>query len=76
MDHFSLLIKPTSADCNLRCDYCFYLDKKKLYASAVSHRMNYKHLDMLIKKYFKTDQSVYSFIWQGGEPTIIPSQKS
>ena len=24
---FSLLIKPASADCNLRCHYCFYQDR-------------------------------------------------
>ena len=26
MKPFSLLIKPASADCNLRCEYCFYID--------------------------------------------------
>ena len=26
MKNFSLLIKPASADCNLRCEYCFYID--------------------------------------------------
>ena len=26
MKPFSLLIKPASADCNFRCDYCFYID--------------------------------------------------
>ena len=25
MTPFSLLIKPVSFDCNLRCEYCFYL---------------------------------------------------
>ncbi len=71
MDNFSLLIKPISAECNLRCDYCFYLEKKELYSYAPSRKMTHTLLELLIKKYLKTDQSVYSFIWQGGEPTII-----
>ena len=25
MNDFSLLIKPSAADCNLRCAYCFYI---------------------------------------------------
>lgn len=71
MDPFSLLIKPASADCNLCCDYCFYLEKKELYTSSLSHRMNQKQLELLIKKFMKTDQPVYSFLWQGGEPSVM-----
>jgi len=29
MKPFSLSIKPASADCNLRCEYCFYIDHIK-----------------------------------------------
>ncbi len=70
METFSLLIKPASADCNLNCEYCFYL-KKKLYADAPSHRMTHKQLEMVVKKYMKIDQPFYTFVWQGGEPTIM-----
>ena len=35
---FSLLVKPASADCNLRYDYCFYLEKSCLYPDqSASH---------------------------------------
>ena len=30
MRPFSLLVKPAGADCNLRCTYCFYLEKAAL----------------------------------------------
>ncbi len=70
MKLFSLLIKPASADCNLRCEYCFYIDhlenvKKK-------PRMSDEILEIMIKSYMSTDQNKqYSFGWQGGEPTLM-----
>jgi len=68
---FSLLIKPASADCNLACTYCFYLDHCKLYPEKKIHRMSFETLETMIKKYMSTPQPVYSFGWQGGEPTLM-----
>ncbi|MCE5197581.1 MAG: anaerobic sulfatase maturase [Armatimonadota bacterium] len=68
---FSLLIKPASADCNLRCAYCFYLSKSALYPEASRHRMEDDVLERLISSYMATDQPVYAFGWQGGEPTLM-----
>ncbi len=68
---FSLLVKPTSSDCNLKCTYCFYLKKSNLYASLKTHRMSDSVLEQLIKKYLSTEQPVYNFGWQGGEPTLM-----
>ena len=71
MKDFSLLIKPTSADCNLRCQYCFYLDKKRLYPQTQTHRMSDSALERLVSSYLSIRQTVYSFAWQGGEPTLM-----
>jgi len=71
MKDFSLLIKPTSADCNLHCQYCFYLDKKNLYPQENIHRMSNTVLERLVQNYLSTRQKVYSFAWQGGEPTLM-----
>lgn len=71
MKNFSLLIKPASADCNLHCEYCFYLSKSQLYPETTRHRMSYKLLERLISSYMATEQSCYSFGWQGGEPTLM-----
>ena len=68
---FSLLIKPASADCNLRCKYCFYLDKSSLYPDTKTHRMDNSTLEELISSYMNTPQFCYSFGWQGGEPTLM-----
>jgi uncharacterized protein len=68
---FSLLVKPTSADCNLRCTYCFYLEKASLYPDNKVHRMSHEVLDRMISSYLKTPQGLYSFGWQGGEPLLM-----
>lgn len=71
MPPFSLLIKPASADCNLRCDYCFYLDKKSIYPRQAKHRMTDEVLERMVSSFLATDQPNYSFGWQGGEPTLM-----
>ena len=71
MRPFSLLIKPASADCNLRCAYCFYLKKCALYPHAKAHRMSEAVLERMVAGYMATDQPTYAFGWQGGEPTLM-----
>jgi uncharacterized protein len=68
---YSLLIKPASADCNLRCPYCFYLDRAGLYPEAASHRMSDAVLERVVRAYLGTEQSVHAFVWQGGEPLLM-----
>ncbi|HEB10756.1 MAG TPA: anaerobic sulfatase maturase [Spirochaetales bacterium] len=68
---FSLLIKPASADCNLRCAYCFYLERCSLYGQTKRHRMSRDVLERIISSYMTTEQTQYSFGWQGGEPTLM-----
>jgi uncharacterized protein len=69
--NFSLLVKPASADCNLHCTYCFYLDRKALYPEVSRHRMSDEVLEKMISSYMSTPQATYSFGWQGGEPTLM-----
>ncbi|MFX1552547.1 MAG: anaerobic sulfatase maturase [Promethearchaeota archaeon] len=67
---FSLLIKPVSADCNLRCDYCFYINHLEKVENKP--RMSDRVLETMISSYMKTNQSNrYAFGWQGGEPTLL-----
>lgn len=72
--NFSLLIKPASADCNLRCAYCFYLDHIRLYPEESVHRMSEAVLERVVRGYLETSQPVYSFVWQGGEPLLMGSR--
>jgi len=70
MSSFFLLIKPASADCNLRCKYCFYIDH--LENVSKSPRMSDEVLERTIASYMRTNQNNnYSFGWQGGEPTLL-----
>ena len=71
MPTFSLLVKPSSADCNIRCEYCFYLEKSALYPGRHRHQMTTEVLERMIASYMETDQPTYSFGWQGGEPTLM-----
>lgn len=71
MKPFSLLVKPASADCNLHCAYCFYLKKAALYPQSAPHRMSDAVLERMVRSYLETEQPVYAFGWQGGEPTLM-----
>lgn len=68
---FSLLVKPASADCNLRCEYCFYIDRLGLYPHTKVHRMSDEVLEQMISTFMATRQPQYAFGWQGGEPTLM-----
>ena len=68
---FSLLVKPASADCNLRCAYCFYLDHCSFYPGERRHRMSDDTLAAMVRSYMATSQPTYQFGWQGGEPTLM-----
>lgn len=71
MRPFSLLVKPACGDCNLRCEYCFYLPQRGLYPSTKHHRMSDDVLETMIRTYMATPQPQYAFGWQGGEPTLM-----
>lgn len=68
---FSLLIKPASADCNLRCRYCFYLDHLDLKKNSPHPKMNLKTLNNMVYSFMATKQKSYAFGWQGGEPALM-----
>lgn len=67
----SLLIKPASADCNLRCRYCFYRPKLALYPESRQHVMPREVLHRLLGEYMQMAGPSPCFGWQGGEPTVL-----
>ena len=67
---FSILIKPASFDCNLRCSYCFYLPKETLFGPP-PHRMTTDTLEAVTRAYLAVPMPEYLFCWQGGEPTLM-----
>ncbi|MGI9280699.1 MAG: anaerobic sulfatase maturase [Endozoicomonas sp.] len=75
---FHLMAKPTSYQCNLDCDYCFYLEKERFFNKKADDRGKEKitHMsDEVLKSYVKhyiagQDSPIVEFAWQGGEPTL------
>lgn len=67
---FSLLIKPASFGCNLRCRYCFYLPKEAMFGPG-AHRMDSETLACTVKRYMACPMDCHQFAWQGGEPTLM-----
>lgn len=66
-----LLIKPAGPDCNLRCDYCFYLARKSLFPGTKIHRMGEDILANLVEQALSRSETPVTFCWQGGEPTLM-----
>ena len=69
MKPFSLLVKPVSFDCNLRCRYCFYLRAEEVYGAG-RHVMPDNVLDEMIRQMMGYGFRETVFGWQGGEPTL------
>ncbi|MFP4631026.1 MAG: anaerobic sulfatase maturase [Candidatus Acetothermia bacterium] len=64
----NLLVKPSGPDCNLACDYCFYLEKNELYPGNT--RMDLLTAEEMISQAMASGEPV-TFSWQGGEPTLM-----
>lgn len=71
MKSLSLLIKPASSACNLKCKYCFYHDVVNNRTIKNYGMMTYETIDIIIKKSLEINPSQITFAFQGGEPTLI-----
>lgn len=68
-----ILAKPSGADCNLDCAYCFYLEKQRLYPKEPRGlRMADDVLEQYTRDYIASQAGPnVTFAWQGGEPTLL-----
>ena len=70
---FHLMAKPTGFQCNIACDYCFYLEKE---TGTLKPRKPQRHMDdatleAYVRSYIEgTPANEVEFAWQGGEPTL------
>ncbi len=65
------MAKPVGSRCNMRCSYCYYLDKGKYSSHETQTRMSFDLLERLIRRYIEASEGpVVSFTWHGGEPTL------
>ena len=68
--------KPVGSLCNLNCQYCYYLEKERLYADKPArerYAMTDDTLEEFIRQYLEAQtQPEVLFIWHGGEPLMRP----
>jgi len=70
---FHLMAKPVSYQCNIACDYCFYLEKEQgtLKPKKPARHMDDDTLRRYVKQYIEANPTQeVEFTWQGGEPTL------
>ncbi|MFA6948505.1 MAG: radical SAM protein, partial [Eubacteriales bacterium] len=70
MPDISMLIKPASSLCNLRCRYCFYHDEAASRAVSSYGMMDAPTLDIIVRRAVTESSGHISFSFQGGEPTV------
>lgn len=70
MKELSLLIKPASGLCNMKCKYCFY--KEELSHSQYVHMgiMNDETMEVLVERICREVEQRIQITFQGGEPTL------
>jgi len=67
-----VLAKPVGPICDIKCEYCFYLEKRALFDRHEQYRMPDDVLAAYIKQYVESQSTpVVEFVWHGGEPTLL-----
>jgi uncharacterized protein len=66
-----VMLKPAGARCNLRCKYCYYLEKELLYPDDKVHTMSDELLEKFIREYIDSQTTgEVLFTWHGGETLL------
>ena len=71
MPPLSVMIKPVSGACNMRCSYCFYADEMRHREVKLYPRMDTALLETVVRRVIACADESVSFVFQGGEPTLI-----
>lgn len=70
MPPLSILIKPVSGLCNMKCDYCFYCDEAGKRSQRDYGFMTEGTLKNVIRKTILQAEGSITYAFQGGEPTL------
>ena len=70
MPPLSLLIKPASSLCNLRCHYCFYHSLSSGRSVASYGLMTDEVQEAIVRRAFAETDGLLTLAFQGGEPTL------
>lgn len=66
----SVLMKPASGMCNMKCDYCFYGDETEKREVKCYGFMSETTLKNVIRKTILEAKKSVNYVYQGGEPTL------
>lgn len=68
-----VMLKPASASCNMRCKYCYYLEKSLLYKNDTKRVLSEEMLEQFTKEYIEAQtMNDVLFTWHGGEALLRP----
>lgn len=70
MPPLTLMLKPASGACTMRCRYCFYADEIAHRSAQICPRMSDATLEKVIRRAVLTAEDHVMLIFQGGEPTL------
>lgn len=71
---FHVMAKPIGPRCNLKCEYCYYLEKERLYPGERQWRISDETLARFVEQFIAAQPAgapEIEFAWQGGEPTLL-----
>lgn len=74
MPPLTLLIKPASSLCNMKCRYCFYANEAENRSVKSYGIMSAECAEQLIKRAYEYADTMCSFVFQGGEPTLAGTE--
>ncbi|WP_320170688.1 anaerobic sulfatase maturase [Maridesulfovibrio sp.] len=71
---YSIIAKPVGPRCNMRCTYCYYLEKESLFTGSggkTCGTMSEQVLETYVRQMFGSPGTgPVEFVWQGGEPLL------
>lgn len=70
MPPVSVLVKPASSACDMRCSYCFYRDVSGHREHAFEGMLSLTDMEKVIVAAMEYAEGYCSFAFQGGEPTL------
>lgn len=70
MPPLSVIIKPVSGNCNMRCDYCFYRDELSYRKKDLAGGMTEETQEQVIRRILEFADRQCTILFQGGEPTL------
>ncbi|MCD7715768.1 MAG: anaerobic sulfatase maturase [Lachnospiraceae bacterium] len=70
MKTLSLLIKPASGLCNIKCSYCFYREELSHLQGVRPGIMSDEVLELLIQRACESAEDTLQITFQGGEPAL------